>query len=131
MQLGRRARHGTTDAVRPVRRDAFSQFCTFNRLRRGKKQGRRKWHVDIFEESLRRDSRYTVAGFDKIVAGSSGLLAAESVGENELFSKLTSAHQKTGAIDSPLAFKIHSAFSHPCAGPMFRLPMLVDGFSDF
>jgi hypothetical protein len=130
MQLGRRARHGTADAVRPVRRDAFSQFCTFNRLGR-KKQGRRKWHVDIFEESLRSDSRYTVAGFDKIVAGSSGLLAAESVGKNELFSKLTSAHQKPGAINSPLAFKIHSAFSHPCAGPMFRLPMLVDGFSDF
>jgi tetrahydromethanopterin S-methyltransferase subunit E len=41
---------------------------------------------------------------------------------------LTSAHQKTGAIDSPLAFKIHSAFSHPCAGPMFRLPMLVAVF---
>jgi hypothetical protein len=35
-----------------------------------------------------------------------------------LFSKLASAHQKTGAIDSPLAFKFHSAFSHPCAGPM-------------
>jgi hypothetical protein len=127
MQLGRRPRHGRADAVRPVRRDAFSRFCIFNCLR-SKKQGRYKWHVDIFEESLRSDSRYTVAGFDKIVAGSAGLLAAESVGENKWFSKLTSAHQKTGAIDSPLAFKIHSAFSHPCAGPMFRLPMLVAVF---
>jgi hypothetical protein len=26
---------------------------------------------------------------------------------------LTSAHQKTGAIDGPLAFDIHSAFLHP------------------
>jgi hypothetical protein len=26
---------------------------------------------------------------------------------------LTSAHQKTGAIDGPLAFKIHNAFFHP------------------
>jgi hypothetical protein len=26
---------------------------------------------------------------------------------------LTSAHQKTGAVDGPLAFQIHSAFFHP------------------
>jgi hypothetical protein len=26
---------------------------------------------------------------------------------------LTSAHQKTSAVDGPLAFKIHNAFFHP------------------
>jgi hypothetical protein len=30
--------------------------------------------------------------------------------------ELTSAHQETGAIDGPVAFKIHGAFFHPSAG---------------
>jgi len=38
------------------------------------------------------------------------LFAAETVGKDEWFGELTSAHQKTSAIDGPLAFKIHKYF---------------------
>jgi hypothetical protein len=41
---------------------------------------------------------------------------------------LTSAHQKTGAVDGPLAFKIHSAFFHPSVGPVFVSGFQVSGF---
>src|SRR5882762_4604074 len=73
----------------------------------------RERHVDVFEEGLSGDPFYSGRGLDEVIAGLAGLFAAESVGKNERFGKLTSAHQKTGAIDGPLAFKIHNAFFHP------------------
>lgn len=73
----------------------------------------RERHVDVFEEGLSGDPSYAGRGLDEVIAGLAGLFAAESVGKNEGFGKLTSAHQKTGAVDSPLAFDIHSAFFHP------------------
>ena len=79
----------------------------------GMKLRGRERHVDIFEEGLSGDPFYSGRGLDEVIAGLAGLFAAESVGKNEWFGKLTSAHQKTGAIDGPLAFKIHNAFFHP------------------
>jgi hypothetical protein len=73
----------------------------------------RERHVDVFEEGLSGDPSYAGRGLDEVIAGLAGLFAAESVGKNERFGKLTSAHQKTGAVDGPLAFKIHNAFFHP------------------
>src|ERR1700704_1952802 len=73
----------------------------------------RERQVDVFEEGLIGDPFYSGRGLDEVIAGLAGLFAAESVGKNEGFGKLTSAHQKTGAIDGPLAFKIHNAFFHP------------------
>ena len=73
----------------------------------------RERHVDIFEEGLIGDPFYSGRGLDEVIAGLAGLFAAESVGKNEGFDKLTSAHQKTSAVDGPLAFKIHNAFFHP------------------
>src|ERR1700704_3957964 len=73
----------------------------------------RERHVDVFEESLSGDPFYSGRGLDEVIAGLAGLFAAESVGKNEGFGKLTSAHQKTSAVDGPLAFKIHNAFFHP------------------
>jgi hypothetical protein len=79
----------------------------------GMKLRGRERHVDVFEESLSGNPSYTGRGLDEVIAGLAGLFAAESVGKNERFGKLTSAHQKTGAVDGPLAFHIHSAFFHP------------------
>ena len=73
----------------------------------------RERQVDVFEEGLCGDPSYAGRGLDEVIAGLAGLFAAESVGKNEGFSKLTSAHQKTGAVDGPLAFHIHNAFFHP------------------
>lgn len=78
----------------------------------GMKLRGRERHVDVFEEGLSGDPFYADRGLDEVIAGLAGLFAAESVGKNERFSKLTSAHQKTGAVDGPLAFKIHNAFFH-------------------
>jgi len=79
----------------------------------GMKLRGRERHVDVFEEGLSGDSFYSGRGLDEVIAGLAGLFAAESVGKNEGFDKLTSAHQKTSAVDGPLAFKIHNAFFHP------------------
>ena len=75
-----------------------------------------EWHVDVFEDGLGGDAFYTVRGLDEVVAWAAGLFAAESVGKNEWLGELTSTHQETGAIDGPLAFKIHGTFFHPLAG---------------
>jgi len=72
-----------------------------------------KRQVDVLEEGLSGDTSYAGRGLDEVIAGLAGLFAAESVGKNEGFGKLTSAHQKTSAVDGPLAFKIHNAFFHP------------------
>ena len=81
--------------------------------RRGKELRLCERDVDVFEEGLGGDPAYAVRGLDEVVAGPAGLFAAESVGKDERFGELTSAHQKTGAVDDPLAFDIHSAFFHP------------------
>jgi hypothetical protein len=73
----------------------------------------RERHVDVFEEGLSGDPSYSGRSLDEVIAGLAGLFAAESVGKNEGFDKLTSAHQKTGAVDGPLMFHIHSAFLSP------------------
>ena len=73
----------------------------------------RERQVDVFKEGLSGDTSYTGKGLDEVIAGLAGLFAAESVGKNEGFDKLTSAHQKASAVDGPLAFDIHSAFFHP------------------
>src|SRR6202521_6466443 len=73
----------------------------------------RERHVDVFEEGLRGDPFYSGRGLDEVIAGLAGLFAAESVGKNEGFDKLTSAHQKTGAVDGPLSFQFHSASLSP------------------
>jgi len=74
-------------------------------------------HVDVFEEDLPGDPSYAVSGLDEVIAGAAGLLAAESVGKDEWFCELTSAHQEAGAVDSPLTFEIHKHFFHLSAGP--------------
>ncbi len=76
----------------------------------------RQRHVDIFEEGLGGDALYAAGGLDEVVAGTAGLFTAESVGKNEWFSELTGAHQKTGAVDDPLVFRIHGAIFHPWQG---------------
>jgi len=80
-----------------------------------------KRQVDVLEEGLSGDTSYAGRGLDEVIAGLAGLFAAESVGKNEGFGKLTSAHQKTSAVDGPLAFKIHNAFLSPH-------PVSVSGF---
>ena len=91
----------------------------------GTKLRGRERHVDVFEEGLSGDPSYSGRGLDEVIAGLAGLFAAESVGKNEGFGKLTSAHQKTGAVDGPLMFHIHSAFLSP--HPIFVLVVTERG----
>ena len=86
----------------------------------GTKLGGCERHVDVFEENLPGDPSYAVRGLDEVIAGAAGLFAAESIGKDERFGELTSAHQEAGAVDSPLTFEIHKHFFHPSAGPGFR-----------
>ncbi len=80
-------------------------------------------HVDVFEDGLGGDASYAVRGLDDVISGTAGLFATESVGKDEWFGELTGAHQKTGAVDGPLAFKIHGALLSPSgrAGVRFWL----------
>jgi len=71
--------------------------------------------VDVFEEGLGGNA-LDAGGLDEVVAGASGLFAAESVDKNEWFGELTGAHQKTGAVGDPLVFRIHGAVFHPWQG---------------
>ena len=89
----------------------------------GAKLGGCERHVDVFEKNLAGDPSHAVRGLDEVIAGAAGLFAAESVGKDERFSELTSAHQETGAVDSPLAFEIHKCFLSPLgwAGVRFWL----------
>ena len=73
-------------------------------------------HVDVFEEGSGGDPAYAVRELDEVVAGPAGLFAAESIGKDEWRGELTSAHQKTGAVDGPLAFNVHSALFAPRQG---------------
>jgi len=50
----------------------------------------------------------SAGGLDEVVARLAGMIAAECVGESQRCSKLTSAHQKAGAIDSPMTL-VHDA----------------------
>jgi hypothetical protein len=64
----------------------------------------RKGHVDILEERLAGYPFYPARGLDQVVAGETGLFAAQSVGEDEWLGKLTGAHDEAGVVDGPLAF---------------------------
>jgi hypothetical protein len=92
-------------------KSGLNSGLTFSR--RGKELRLCERDVDVFEEGLGGDPAYAVRGLDEVVAGLAGLFAAESVGKDERFGELTSAHQETGAVDDPLAFDIHSAFFYP------------------
>jgi hypothetical protein len=72
----------------------------------------RQWDIDVFEKRSGGDASQAVRGLDDVVAGSAGLLAAESVGKDERFGKLTSPHQETCAVNGPLSFGIHGKFFH-------------------
>ena len=92
------------DARRSIGRNSALNSCCWEMKLCGRER-----HIDVFEGSFSDDRSDTGRGLDEVIAGLAGLFAAESVGKNEWFSKLTSAHQKTGAIDGPLAFRIHNA----------------------
>ena len=85
--------------------------------------------VDVFEEGSGGDAADAFLGLYEVVTGEAGLFAAKGVGEEEWFGELTGAHQKTGTVDGPLAFYIHSAIFHPSrrAGTAeFRLRILAE-----
>jgi len=72
-------------------------------------------NINVFEEGFGDDGSDAAGGLGEVVAGAAGLLATESVGENQRFSELTSTHQETGAVNGPLAFEIHAVFQiHEC-----------------
>jgi hypothetical protein len=64
-------------------------------------------HVNIFEDGSAGDASHAIGGLDKVVAGVTGLLAAECIGENKRFGKLKGAHQEASAVDGGCGFEIH------------------------
>lgn len=66
-------------------------------------------YVDILEERPGSDTSNPPGGLNQIVSGLAGLFSAQGVDKEQRFGELTSMHKKTGAIDGPLAFKIHNA----------------------
>ena len=94
----------------------------------GTKLGGCERHVDVFEENLPGDTSYAVRGLDDVIAGAAGLFAAESIGKDERFGELTSAHQEAGAVDGPLTFEIHKHFFHPRRDRGFVSGFQVSGF---
>jgi hypothetical protein len=79
-------------------------------------EGRSQRHVDVFEDDARRDVTDPAGRLDEVIAGPAGVITAERVGKSQRFGKLTSAHQKAGAIDSPMTF-IHDAIPFGGGGP--------------
>jgi len=114
----RGAGHGAAgkDGGWSVARHSFGSsnlnFDLNSRRRRTKRRGCER-HVDVFEDGLGGDSSYAVGRFHEVVSWTAGLFAAESIGKDEWFSELMSAHEKTGAVDGPVAFRIHSCFLSP------------------
>ena len=64
-------------------------------------------YVDIFEDGAWSDAAKTGRRLDKVIAREAGVFAAESVGEQERFGKLTGVHEETRAVDGPCTFNIH------------------------
>ena len=106
------AREGGWSVGRHFFRNSDLNFDLNSRRRRMKRRGCER-HVDVFEDGLGGDSSYAVRGLDEVVPWTAGLFAAESVGKDEWLSELMSAHEKTGAVDGPTAFRIHSCFLSP------------------
>jgi hypothetical protein len=72
---------------------------------------RGKWHVNVFEEDATGDTANAVRSFNEIVTGLTAMLATERVGERERMRKLTSADEKTSAINIPITFYRHDFFT--------------------
>src|ERR1700746_2556056 len=68
-------------------------------------------NVDVFEKFPGSNAEETIEDLDQVIAGLAGLLAAESVGESQGVGKLTSADDKTRAIDIPITFQVHDRFT--------------------
>src|ERR1700739_4797190 len=58
-------------------------------------------YVDVLEDVVRCDAEAALERLDEIIAGVAGMFAAECVGESQGFFQLTSAHEKTRAVDGP------------------------------
>jgi hypothetical protein len=67
-------------------------------------------YVDIFEDGAWSDAAATAGRLHQVVAREAAVFAAESIGEQERFSKLTGVHQKACAVDGPGNFHIHKFF---------------------
>jgi len=64
-------------------------------------------YIDVFEEGLAGDAENAGRGFDEVIAGEAGMIAAEGIGEGERFGELASAHEKAGTINFPV---VHDFF---------------------
>jgi hypothetical protein len=63
--------------------------------------------INVFKEVARSDAAQSVGRLDQVVHGLSGVFAAESVGEDERLSELTSVHEETSAVGGPRSFNVH------------------------
>lgn len=86
-------------ARRPDLREAPSVRCAA----RGCLQG----HIDVFELSAWANATKSFRRLHEVITGLAGMLAAQSVGENESLCQLTSSHHEARAVDGPCTFMLH------------------------
>lgn len=103
---------------------------TRTRQRAGRRRIRRRRlerYINVFELSLRHDATAAQRCLNEIVARLSGMFTTERVDEGKRLSELTGSHDKTGAVDGPWGFHVHSPSSLG-GGLVLGFPVLVSGF---
>jgi hypothetical protein len=76
-------------------------------------------NIDVLEEVTWTNAPESFRGLDEVVAGLSGMFAAEGVGENEGFSNLACTYNKACAVDGPCTFNFHK--TSPVEGGLLRV----------
>ena len=84
-------------------------------------------HINVFEKLAGMNPAHTFAGLDEVVAGVAGLFAAEGVGKDERFGKLTGVHEETRAVNGPWSLDTHKN-STPGGRAVVSFSLLVSGF---
>ena len=66
-----------------------------------------QWHIDVLELSARTNAAEPFRGLDNVVARLSGMFAAEGIGKDERFGKLTGSNNEARAVNGPCTFNFH------------------------
>ncbi|MBI1740271.1 MAG: hypothetical protein HYR57_05255 [Candidatus Koribacter versatilis] len=68
-------------------------------------------HIDVFEQVARMDAAKASTGFDQVVTGLAGVIAAQYVGEGKGLIELPGSHHEARAVNGPWALNVHKASS--------------------
>ena len=75
-------------------------------------------YVNVFEEMARSDTAQAIGGLDQVVAGLSGMFAAEGVGEDERGGEFTGVHEEASAVGGPWCLSVHEDPSRGATVPV-------------